>query len=109
MATLRYAAGWKTCPTPPLGPPVDGGGEARLGIVEADAAFFGRAGRRRHQLPDGLEDDLEVLVVLAEFLFHFFEFGGKVFVGREDFAQADESPHDRDVHLDGPGAVEDGR
>jgi len=85
---MRAARIAKQRPLTPGPSPAAGRGEnegargacARLRIVEADAAFFGRAGRRRHQLPDGFEDDLEVLVVLAEFLFHFFEFGGEVFM-----------------------------
>src|SRR6266446_1607124 len=42
--------------------------------VEADAVFFGGLGRRRHELADGFEDDLEMFVVLADLALHFLEF-----------------------------------
>jgi hypothetical protein len=45
--------------------------------------------RRFHQLADGFEDDLEFIVLLAEPMFELFELAGQVFVGGQQFAQAD--------------------
>jgi len=56
------------------------GGAAPTGHGSRCGVFW-QAELPGHQLPDGFEDDLEMLVVLAEFLFHFIEFGGEVFVG----------------------------
>ena len=55
-------------------------------------APFCRFGRRNHELPDGLENDSELLVVLAELAFEIVEFAGQVFVRGHDFAQPDEGP-----------------
>jgi hypothetical protein len=72
--------------------------------AEADAAFLGR-GRRRHELADGLENDLEFLVVLAEFPFQLGQFRCQIFVGGQDIAKADKRPHNGNVHFDGAGCV----
>ena len=66
--------------------------------------FFAGGRGRGHQLADRLEHDSEVFVV---FLLQLVELAGQVFVGREDLAQADKSPHDGNVHFDGRFTAED--
>jgi hypothetical protein len=73
-------------------------------VCEAEVPFFHR---RFHQLADGFEDNLEFLVVLAELVFELFQLAGKVFVGGQQLAQADEGAHDGDVDLDGAAAAQD--
>ena len=55
------------------------GGSRRLIVRrrEADAAPF-RGGWRRHELPDGLENDLELFIVFAQLLLQFSQLGGQV-------------------------------
>ncbi len=55
-----------------------------------------------HQLPDGIKDDLELRIIL---LFHGIQLPGQIGMGGQQMAQLDESPHDGDVDLDGPGVV----
>src|SRR5262249_59159074 len=47
--------------------------------------------RRCHQPADGLEDDLELLVVLPELLFQFFQLAGQVLVRGPQRPQPDKS------------------
>ena len=54
---------------------------------------------------DGVEYDLEVLVV---FLFEFFDFLGQEIVGLHQGAELDEGAHDGDVDLDRARGAEDG-
>ncbi len=68
-------------------------------MKEADARFA--CGQwRDHQLPNGLENSLEVLVVLARFAFKFFELAGEIFVRGHNFAEPHEGAHDRDIDFD---------
>ena len=78
-----------------------------ISILLKTNAMFCRRGWRSHELSDGLEDDGELLVVLAKLAFEIGEFAGQVFVRRHNSAQADEGPHDRDVDFDGTVAIED--
>src|SRR3990170_828931 len=74
-----------------------------IGLVETDARFGG--GRRRlHELADGVEDHLELCVVL---LLKRFELAFQVGVGDGQCPHADEGAHDLDVDLDGARAPED--
>ena len=57
------------------------------------------------ELFDGVEHDLEVLVV---FLFELFDFLGEELVGLHQGAELDEGAHDGDVDLDGALGTEDG-
>lgn len=72
-------------------------------LIEADFALWGLVGG--DELFDGVEDDLEVLVVL---LFHLFDFFGEQVVGLHEGAELDEGAHDGDVDFDGAGGAEDG-
>jgi len=47
-----------------------------------------------------------LIIVLAELPLDAFEFRRQFFICRQNLAQSDECPHDSDVHLDGPIAVE---
>lgn len=64
------------------------------------------AGRRvwLHELAKGVEDDLEMGVVL---LFQIVDFPGQVRMGDQQTAELDEGAHDLDVDPDGPGRTED--
>ena len=78
-----------------------------LSRMKSDPALFG--GRRwgSHQLPDCFEYDAEMLVVLAEFPFYLFEFRGQPLVGRKNLPETHEGPHNGDIDLDGPVAMQD--
>ncbi len=69
---------------------------------------FVRRRRWDHQLPDGLEDRLEMVVVLAQFAFEFFELEGHILVRRHNFAEPHESTHDGDIDFDDTLAIKDG-
>ena len=62
--------------------------------------------RRGHQLAYGLEDDLELFIVLAELLFEFFQLTGQVLVRGEDFSQAHEGTDHLDARRDRNRTVE---
>ena len=59
------------------------------------------------ELFDGVEDDLELLVVLGVFLFEGFDLFGEQAVGIHQTAELDEGAHDGDVHLYGTRRTED--
>jgi len=54
-------------------------------------------GGRGHQLPDRVEDDSELRVVL---LFERIELAGQLFVRERHLTEANEGAHDRDVDVD---------
>ena len=72
--------------------------------MEADAAGCGRDGC--HELADGVEDHLELRVVLS---LQIIELAGQVFVRSQQAAQPDERAHDFNVHLYGTPAPQDAR
>ena len=59
------------------------------------------------QLFDGLEDDLEVLVVFGVFRFEGFDFFREEGVGVHQAAELDEGAHDGDIYLHGAGRAQD--
>jgi len=63
-------------------------------LVEAHGLFLGDG--RRHELPDSVEDRLELGILLP---LKVLQFLGQLMIGREDGPKADERPHDFDVHL----------
>jgi hypothetical protein len=65
-----------------------------------EAELFGGDGIGGDELFDGVEDDLEILVV---FLFEALDLFGEQFVRLHQGAELDEGAHDRDVDLDGAG------
>ena len=69
-----------------------------------EAEFFGGVVVGDDELFDGVEDDLEVLVV---FLFELFDFLGEELVGLHQGPELDEGAHDGDVDLDGALGTED--
>ena len=68
-----------------------------------EAEFFGGWAWRCDELFDGLEDELELLVVVGVFFFEGFDFLGQEGIGIHQPAELDEGAHDGDVHLDGAG------
>ena len=70
-----------------------------------EAELFGGLVVCDDELLDGVEDDLEVLVV---FLFELFDFLGEKLVGLHQGAELDEGAHYGDVDLDGALGTEDG-
>jgi hypothetical protein len=74
---------------------------------EADTLFLDWFRRWDHQLPNGLEHDAEMFVVVSEFAFDVLQLAGQVLVSPQDFAELDKGAHDGDVDLDGPIAAED--
>jgi len=60
-------------------------------------------GRRGHQPAHGVEDDLELGIVL---LFQGFQLAGQFGVRRHDLPKPHERPHDLDVHPDRRRAAE---
>ena len=72
-------------------------------LMKANASLCRRR-RRGHELPNGLEDRPEVLVVLAQLAFEIVKLASQIFVGGHDFTQPHKRPHDGNVHLDGPVA-----
>ena len=67
---------------------------------------FWRRLRRRHQLPDRVEDDLELLVMFTQLPFDFFQLAGKFLVRCQYLAQLHKRPHDGDVDFDRTVTVE---
>jgi len=67
--------------------------------TKAHAAFGGN--RRLQELPDGVEDDLDLLVVLGAFPFEGIDFVSQILVRGHDLAKLHEGPHDGDIHQDG--------
>lgn len=59
------------------------------------------------ELADGVEDELELLVVLGVFGFERLDFLGEQGVGIHESAELNEGAHDGDVHLHGAGRAED--
>ena len=59
------------------------------------------------ELFDGLEDELELLVVIGVFFLEGFDFLGEQGIGVHQAAELDEGAHDGDVHLHGAGGAED--
>ncbi len=70
--------------------------------LEADA--WSALLRFVHELLDGQEDHLEVLVVLP---FECAELAGELFVGGKHLSKADEGANDLDAHPDGALAAKD--
>lgn len=64
------------------------------------------ARRAGHELPQGVEDDLELRVVS---LLQLVQPADQVLAGAHHPPQADEDPHDLDVDLHGPLAAQDAR
>src|SRR3989304_4727844 len=62
--------------------------------------------RRRHELPDGIKDDLELGVI---FLLEFPQLAGEVLVGCQDFPEPDEGPYDLHAGLFGDSGVQEAR
>jgi len=60
----------------------------------------------RHEFPNRLEDDPKLTVVL---LFQFIESPGKGFIRANHLLQVDAGPHDGDVSLNRPFAMEHAR
>ena len=73
--------------------------------TKADAAFGGN--RRLQEFPDGVEDDLDLLVVLGVFPFEGIDLVSQILVRRHDLAKLHEGPHDGDIHQDGAVAVQE--
>src|SRR5207244_10544979 len=61
---------------------------------------------RKHQLADGIEDNLELGVV---FVFERGQLARELRIRQEHLAQTHESTHDRDVHLRGELTIENAR
>ncbi len=57
------------------------------------------------ELFDGLEDELELLVVVGVFIFEGFDFLGQEGIGVHQPPELDEGAHDGDVHLYGTSAA----
>jgi len=57
------------------------------------------------KLINGVEDNLEVLII---FFLKFFDFFSEELVGLHQRAELDEGAHDGDVDLDGSGRAQDG-
>ena len=70
--------------------------------MKTDLAFWLRlcTGVGGDQLFDGVEDELELLVVLGVFLFQGFDFLREQIVRVHQPAELDEGAHDGDIHLD---------
>lgn len=78
----------------------EGGGDG----VEAE--FLRRWCRGGDELFDGLEDELELLIVVGVFFFEGFDFLGEESVGVHQAPELDEGAHDGDVHLHGAGGMQ---
>lgn len=66
-----------------------------------EAEFFRWWGWGGDELFDGLEDELELLVVVGVFFFEGFDFLGQEGIGVHQPPELDEGAHDGDVHLYG--------
>lgn len=64
-----------------------------------EAEFLGRRDGGCDELLDGLEDELELLVVVGVFFLECFDFLGEQGVGVHQPPELDEGAHDGDVHL----------
>ena len=73
--------------------------------LESDAPPW-RLGRGFHQLPDGVEHDFELRVVLS---LQDPELSGQLFMRGKNLTESNEGPHDGDVHSDRAFAPEDTR
>ena len=62
--------------------------------------------RRSHELADGFEDGLNLLVVRSHTVFELGELVGQLLVSREDSSETDKGTYDKDAHLFGTRAVE---
>ena len=71
---------------------------------KADFAFFRL--RRRHQLANSVENDLELGIV---FLLQLGQLASQLRIGRQHLPQPNEGTHDFDIDLDGPATFEYGR
>jgi hypothetical protein len=67
--------------------------------------FLSRWFRRSHELADGLKNNPELIIV---FHFHFFQLPQKLFVGGHHPTQSYERSHDKNIHFNGPSAVQNG-
>jgi hypothetical protein len=65
-----------------------------------ESEFFGWGFVGCDELLNGVEDNLEVLIV---FFLKFFDFFSEEFIGLHQGTELDEGPHDGDVNLDGSG------
>ncbi len=74
-----------------------------LNCVEAEFFIWDFVGG--DELINGVEDDLEVLIV---FFLKFFDFFSEELVGLHQRAELNESAHDGDVDLDGSGRTKHG-
>lgn len=59
--------------------------------------------RRRHEFPDGVEDNFELRIIL---LFKLSETSGQLLVGRDHLPQPHEGPHNFDIDLNRSFALE---
>ena len=75
--------------------------------LESESSI-GRLGRF-NQVTNGFEDLCDLAVVVLKFAFQVFQSEGEFLLIREDFAEAHECSHDRDVHLHCPMAAQDTR
>lgn len=66
-----------------------------------------RRGIGGDELADGVEDELELLVVIGVFGFERLDFLGEQGVRVHQAAELDEGPHDGDVDLHGAGRAKD--
>jgi len=67
---------------------------------ESDSPF-GRWGRRLQQPTNGIENRLNLRVVLLVVSFQLLDFLRQLAMRRDYFAKLDEGPHDRDIHVHG--------
>ena len=72
-----------------------------------EAEFFGRWDRGGDELFDGVEDELELPVVIGVFFFEGFDFLGEEGIGVHQPPELDEGAHDGDVDLHGAGRAKD--
>src|SRR5574337_1256971 len=84
-------------PSPPIAWPA---------FLHPEADAFRPGLRRRHELSDGVEDDLELGVVL---FLQAVEPARKIPIRSNEPAKMDKGPHDLDVDLDGTLAIQDAR
>src|SRR5208337_2752788 len=89
--------------------PVKTGCLAVRATSEADAVLGWDDLRRFEQLLDGVEDDLDLFIVLAILALQRLDLRRQFVMGRHDFAQTDKGAHNGNVDLDGSLTAEHGR
>lgn len=62
--------------------------------------------RRSHELPNRVEDGSNLLTVTFYLALQLRQFLGKLRMAGQYFPKPNKNPHDRNVHLDGPFAVQ---